>query len=165
MTPRRRSAAQAFWLLIALTGTAHAQWRSFARDVLAAHNAVRARVGVTPLAWSDRLAQRSQEWADTLLARRQFMHRPSSPYGENLFDIRGGVASPTQVIGEWASEARDYDYISNVCRGVCGHYTQLFGVEPKKWAAASRAAGGARCGFAIMTRQGIGPAGGLTSVG
>jgi len=125
MTPRRRSAAQAFWLLIALTGTAHAQWRSFARDVLAAHNAVRARVGVTPLAWSDRLAQRSQEWADTLLARRQFMHRPSSPYGENLFDIRGGVASPTQVIGEWASEARDYDYISNVCRGVCGHYTQV----------------------------------------
>src|SRR5665647_1231543 len=74
------------WLLIVLAGTGGAQWRRFgegrqavassslARGTLAAHNAVRARVGMAPLAWSDRLAARSQDWADTLLARKQFGH-------------------------------------------------------------------------------------------
>jgi len=80
-----------FWLLIVLAGTGGAQWRRFgegrqaiapsslARDMLAAHNAVRARVEIAPLAWSDRLAARSQDWADSLLARKQFVHRPNSP--------------------------------------------------------------------------------------
>ena len=90
------------WLLIVLAGTGGAQWRRFgegqpaiapsslARDMLTVHGAVRARVGVAPLAWSDRLAARAQDWADTLLARRQFVHRPNSIYGENLFEINGG---------------------------------------------------------------------------
>jgi uncharacterized protein YkwD len=95
--------------------------------MLAAHDAVRARVGVAALAWSDRLAARAQDWADTLLARRQFVHRPNSAYGENLFEITGAnaTASAEQVVNAWAAEARDYDYGSNRCRGVCGHYTQI----------------------------------------
>ncbi|MGD0302442.1 MAG: CAP domain-containing protein [Bryobacteraceae bacterium] len=44
---------------------------------------------MAPLAWSPRLAVRSQDWADTLLARRKFVHRPNSTYGENLFEITG----------------------------------------------------------------------------
>ena len=35
------------------------------------------------------------------------------------------AASPAQVVGDWAGEARDYDYRSNSCRDVCGHYTQV----------------------------------------
>jgi hypothetical protein len=42
---------------------------------------------------SDRLAARSQDWADTLLARKQFVLRPNSTYGENLFKITGETAS------------------------------------------------------------------------
>jgi pathogenesis-related protein 1 len=126
-----------FWLLIVLAGTGGAQWRRFGegrqavapsslkRGTLAAHNAVRARVGMAPLAWSDRLAARSQDWADTLLARKQFGHRPNSTYGENLFEITGATASAAQVVNAWAAESRDYDYNSNRCRGVCGHYTQI----------------------------------------
>ena len=98
---------------------------SFRHDMLAAHNAVRARVGVTPLTWSDRLAGVAQDWANKLLARRQFSHRPNSKYGENLFAITGAAASPRQVVDDWAGEARDYNYKSNKCRGVCGHYTQI----------------------------------------
>jgi len=64
-----------------LAGPGIAQWRRFGegqpaaapsslvRDMLAVHNVVRARVGTAPLAWSDRLAARSQDWADTLLAQ------------------------------------------------------------------------------------------------
>jgi uncharacterized protein YkwD len=103
-----------------------------AREILAAHNAVRARVGTAPLAWSDRLAGHSQDWADTLLAHRQFVHRPKSSYGENLFEITGAAASPGQVVNAWAAESRNYEYRSNGCRGVCGHYTQIVWGETKE---------------------------------
>jgi len=113
-----------FWLLILLAGTGGAQ-SLLQRDMLAAHNAVRSRVGLGPLAWSDRLAARAQDWAGTLLARQQFVHHPNSAYGENLFEITGAAASPAQVLNAWAAESRNYDYRSNQCRGVCGHYTQI----------------------------------------
>jgi pathogenesis-related protein 1 len=29
------------------------------------------------------------------------------------------------VVNAWAAESRNYDYRSNCCRGVCGHYTQI----------------------------------------
>jgi uncharacterized protein YkwD len=93
--------------------------------MLAAHNALRATVKIPPLTWSDKLAARAQEWAVTLLARGEFIHRPKSPYGENLYDITGAPASPERVVDAWASESRDYDYATNKCRKVCGHYTQM----------------------------------------
>jgi uncharacterized protein YkwD len=119
------------WLLIMLAGTAGAEAQpviapsSLPRDMLDAHNALRVRAGVAPLLWSRRLAARSQDWADTLLARGQFAHRPNSSYGENLFEIRGAAASPVQVVAVWAAESRNYDYRSNRCHGICGHYTQV----------------------------------------
>src|SRR5450759_3072616 len=91
------------------------------KEMLAAHNAIRSRVGIQPLLWSDNLAKFARDWANTLLARKQFSHRPNSPYGENLFEIVGDVASPQEVVQAWASEARDYDYRSNRCHGQCGH--------------------------------------------
>lgn len=98
---------------------------SFARTMLAAHNAVRASVGVPPLAWSVRLAAVARDWADRLAATGIFAHRPDNPYGENLYEISGGVASPAEVVAAWANEARDYDIRTNSCTAVCGHYTQL----------------------------------------
>jgi uncharacterized protein YkwD len=93
--------------------------------MLAAHNAVRARVRVAPLAWSEQLAESAQNWADTLLTRGQFDHRPSPKYGENLFEITGASSSPARVVSAWAGESSNYDYRSNRCRGICGHYTQI----------------------------------------
>lgn len=113
-----------------------------AHDMLAAHNAVRERTGVTPLAWSDRLAARAQDWADTLVARRQFVHRPNSTYGENLFEITGATASSAEVVGAWAEESRNYDYRTNKCRGVCRHYTQIvWGATKEVGCAVSRGGG------------------------
>ncbi len=100
--------------------------------MLAVHNAVRASAGIAPLAWSDRLAERSQDWADTLLTRKQFFHRPKSAYGENLFEISGAAASSAQVVNAWAAESRNYDYNSNRCRGACGHYTQIVWADTKE---------------------------------
>jgi uncharacterized protein YkwD len=142
------------WLLIALAGTGGAQRQSFgegqpaiassslARDMLAAHNAMRARVGIAPMVWSERLAARSQDWADTLLALKQFAHRPNSTYGENLFEITGATASSAQVVNAWAAESRNYDYGSNRCRGVCGHYTQIVWRDTKEVGCAVARGGG-----------------------
>jgi uncharacterized protein YkwD len=98
---------------------------SMSRDLLAAHNAVRARVCVPPLSWSGQLAKYAQNWADTLAAERKFYHHPNSPFGENLFQIQGANATAREVVESWASESRDYDLKSNLCHGRCGHYTQL----------------------------------------
>jgi uncharacterized protein YkwD len=98
---------------------------SLAREMLAAHNEVRAGVDVPALVWSDHLAAHAQDWAWQLLRNQQFYHRPNSNFGENLFEISGGSALPAQVVEDWASEARDYNYRANTCDGVCGHYTQL----------------------------------------
>jgi len=133
------------WLLIALAGTSGAQSRvgeGLERDMLAAHNAVRARVGMPPLGWSGRLAAHAKGWADTLLARRQFVHTPNSPYGQNLYEIRSATASPAQVVNAWASESRNYDYASNRCRGVCGHYTQIIWRTTKQVGCAVARGGG-----------------------
>ncbi|MBL8241494.1 MAG: hypothetical protein JNM66_28980 [Bryobacterales bacterium] len=96
-----------------------------AQPILTAHNALRARVGVPPLEWSPQLAAYAQKWANTLLARRQFHHRPDTPYGENLFAITGASATPAEVVKSWGDESSDYDHRTNRCRAVCGHYTQI----------------------------------------
>jgi pathogenesis-related protein 1 len=116
-----------FWLgfVLACSGLQGQRSATLEREMVAAHNAVRSRVGVPPLQWSERLAASSQEWADTLLARHRFEHRPNARYGQNLFEITGGGSSSQQVVNAWASESRNYDYNSNQCRGVCGHYTQI----------------------------------------
>jgi hypothetical protein len=109
---------------------------SMANEMVASHNMVRARVGTAPLTWSDHLAAVAQDWADRLLASgrvaqklhhpdlRDDLHSHTPRLGENWLAI-GGAATPAMVVNWWAGEARDYDYGSNSCRSVCGHYTQV----------------------------------------
>jgi len=128
-----------FWLpLVVLAGTAAAQWKHFGesaaaapassslgREMVVSHNAVRTRVGTAPLKWSEPLASVAQQWADRLIENGKFEHSHNPNYGENLYEIEGAVATPAEVIRAWAEEVRDYDYRSNSCHGVCGHYTQI----------------------------------------
>ena len=93
--------------------------------MLEAHNAIRTRVGVPPLVWSDQLAEVAQDWANHLIATGGLSHRPNNRFGENIYTISGGTATPHEVVDLWAKEARGYDIRSNSCSGVCGHYTQL----------------------------------------
>jgi uncharacterized protein YkwD len=95
--------------------------------MIAAHNAVRAGVGVPDLIWDDALTEIAAEWAASLAADGCYLeHDYSSPYGENLY-WSSFESNPTQVVDAWASEVAYYDYASNSCdRGeMCGHYTQL----------------------------------------
>jgi pathogenesis-related protein 1 len=121
----------ALWMMVLTAASLGAQG-ALARDMVSAHNAVRARLELPPLAWSVRLEAIAQAWANTLLARKQFFHRPHGSYGENLFEISGAGASPAGVVREWASESRNYNYSSNRCHGVCGHYTQIVWRDTKQ---------------------------------
>ena len=44
---------------------------------------------------------------------KEVLSSAGNPYGENLFEIAGATASPAEVVGSWASEARAYDHRSN----------------------------------------------------
>lgn len=145
----------ALWLALVLAGTSCAQpnltvgvapaspLSSFARDMLNAHNAVRARVGVPRLEWSDELAAYAQQWADTLLARNQFVHRSHLTVGENLYEIVGGSASPERVLHMWAEvQSPRYDYVANKCNGQCGHYLQVVWADTRKVGCAMAGRGG-----------------------
>lgn len=124
-------------LLLALASLGGAQWPrararrpeeripAFEREMLDAHNDLRARVRVAPLVWSPQAAAYAREWAETLLEHNAFEHRRDRRYGENLYEITGAAATPREVVRTWASEAANYNIRSNRCRGVCGHYTQL----------------------------------------
>jgi uncharacterized protein YkwD len=92
---------------------------------LLGHNQIRARLGLKPLIWSDDLAESARSWAQSLLARGVFFHKPNNPYGENLFFVDGRLYEGEEVVQRWSSEAVDYDRSTNTCSTVCGHYTQI----------------------------------------
>ena len=103
-----------------------------AQQMLDAHNAVRAKVHVAPLTWSDHLADIAQQWARHLIATGEFAHSRNPATGENLYEIEGASASPDTVVKAWADEVKNYDYSTNACKGVCGHYTQLVWAATKE---------------------------------
>ncbi|AFY38285.1 SCP-like extracellular [[Leptolyngbya] sp. PCC 7376] len=97
-------------------------------EMLDMHNEWRAKVGVTPLTWSEDLEEHSRIWAEQLVRERQMYHRPVSqnPYGENIARSTKRPMTPKFVANLWGSEERDYDYDNNQCLGLmCGHYTQM----------------------------------------
>jgi pathogenesis-related protein 1 len=102
--------------------------------MLDAQNAVRARVGLRPFVWSDKLARAAQEWADLLVKEGSFRHRPDSPWGQNLYAIMGSEYLPQQIVNGWAAEAKDYDLATNRCKEdhICGHYTQIVWRDTKQ---------------------------------
>jgi pathogenesis-related protein 1 len=97
--------------------------------ITAAHNRVRADVGVGPMTWSPALAT----LAAGFIADCQFAHSTGPErsnvagfdyVGENLYQSGGFVPTGAQVSDSWASEKSSYNYAANSCSGVCGHYTQ-----------------------------------------
>lgn len=148
------SATKIAVLLLVLAAICSAQWHHFSEkqadgrrqssslQMLAAHNALRARLKLPPLVWSDRLSKYAQEWADRLAVSNRLFHRTNATYGENLFLIHGAQASPADAFDAWASEARYYDYQSNSCQGRCGHYTQLIWRDTKRVGCGNASKGG-----------------------
>jgi len=102
--------------------------------VTAQHNATRASAIPTPvpaldtLCWSNTVSAHAQAWADGC----DFSHDPALGTlveGQNIYAAAQSMGFPPTAAQDaepaWASEAADYDYASNTCSSVCGHYTQI----------------------------------------
>ena len=96
-------------------------------EVLAAHNALRAKHGVPALSWSPKLAASAQEWANGCV----FEHS-STNNGENLAQGTSGAYSPAQFVNDWYGEISGYDFTSNTPSGDTGHFTQVVWKSTKR---------------------------------
>lgn len=91
-----------------------------------AHNAARRRATPAPnpplpdVSWDATVALFAKEGSDRCI----MSHRQQNQYGENLF-AGTTPATPTEIVDAWDSEKADYDYATNRCSRVCGHYTQV----------------------------------------
>jgi hypothetical protein len=72
-------------------------------------------VGTPDLQWSEVLAARAERWAVTLAEKGCVLQMSGAQrFGENLFRIEPAgsrvpqLATPSSVVGYWASEAADY---------------------------------------------------------
>jgi len=99
-------------------------------EIVIAHNAVRARAmpapmpALPPMTWHEGAAATARAW----VAGCNFAHNPGlgGMYGENIYAAYNQRPSATAVVESWASEARNYDLMTNTCRAMaCGHYTQI----------------------------------------
>ncbi len=106
----------------------------------AAHNQERANEGseIPPLEWDEELAGRAQAYAEKIAKNCNLKHSGAG-YGENLAVNWGSMSSPAQVVKNWASERKFYNYSDNSCASVCGHFTQVV------WAKSTKLG----CGFAL----------------
>ncbi len=97
-----------------------------------AHNRVRTGVkpsatpALRPLGYSSKVAATAQAWADGC----DYRHNPGrGALGENIYSYATTASQPTAIqldaVASWAGEAPDYDYASNTCSDVCGHYTAV----------------------------------------
>jgi uncharacterized protein YkwD len=129
--------------------------------ILAAHNATRASVGVAPMRWNDSL----ESLAGGFIADCQFAHSTSQQrsntagfqyIGENLYQSGGFQPTGMQINEAWASEESDYDYGSNSCSGVCGHYTQIVWEDSTDLGCAMK-----QCGNGYLVSCEYGPGGNI----
>lgn len=111
-----------------------AQSPTMAGRLLAAHNAERARVGVAPLRWDDRLALSAAAYGPTLARMGRLQHSPKAArpgQRENLWMGPVGRSSPESMVGQWIAERRLFragtfpDVSTTGHWNHVAHYTQL----------------------------------------
>jgi predicted RNase H-like HicB family nuclease len=115
---------------------------NFEARALAAHNRVRAEVGVAPLVWDQRLAGDAAIWALHLERLGHLVHLPddddADPEGENLWAGTRGHYPVEAMVGLWAAEKSDFKpgiFPLNSRSGDVdrvGHYTQMIWGSTRK---------------------------------
>lgn len=120
----------------------------FVSDVTAAHNAVRARVGVPNLRWNVQLEKLANDYVHTLVDGGCYISHSSTGYrwseagfqyvGENLYKVINMAPTGVDVVDAWYAEIDDYTYgpvgsscVKERCAGrtsppcSMGHFTQV----------------------------------------
>lgn len=133
------------------------------------HNQVRQQVDTAtplpPLEWDASLAATAAAWVaecrDTQAPAGLIDHNPDRsdghPYyvGENVFGS-SGTATAEAAVSSWAAEKANYDYATDTCNGVCGHYTQIVWRTTLKLGCARGSCPGLTYGSTIVCNYGPG---------
>lgn len=90
-----------------------------------AHNKVRAQHCAAPLAWSPKLAQIAQRWANSLRDRGCRFEHSNGSTGENLAAGTIGSLPPEAVVQMWYDEIAHYKFPNGGFAMQTGHFTQV----------------------------------------
>ncbi|NXN95053.1 GLIP1 protein, partial [Rhinopomastus cyanomelas] len=109
----------------------------FIGDCVRAHNAFRSRVNppasnMLRVSWDAALAKAAKAWAKRCMFRHNIylkipgkVHPTFTSAGENIWTGTATTFSVDRALGRWFDEVSSYDFHTNACTGVCGHYTQV----------------------------------------
>lgn len=98
---------------------------SDAQKLVDAHNRLRAKHCAKPLAWSGRLAQVAQQWANALRDKGCAFGHSGGSYGENLAAGTAGVLDAEAVVKMWYDEIAHYKFPNGGFSMQTGHFTQV----------------------------------------
>uniref|UniRef100_V9KU21 Glioma pathogenesis-related protein 1-like protein n=1 Tax=Callorhinchus milii TaxID=7868 RepID=V9KU21_CALMI len=111
--------------------------KAFIKECLDVHNFYRSRVNPSAsnmlyMSWDRILSEVAHEWSkkcifdhNTDLKVPQKLHPVFKTLGENIYVTTGSNLNVTSATKSWYNEVADYNYGSNQCSRICGHYTQL----------------------------------------
>ncbi|NWU99202.1 GLIP1 protein, partial [Upupa epops] len=143
----------AAWFLLGLHARCHAypqyplpdiEDAEFIEDCVRAHNEFRSKVNppasnMLRMSWDAALAKTAKAWAKKCRFRHNIylkiprkVHPTFTSAGENIWTGTATGFSVDAALRMWFKEVRNYDFNTNMCTGVCGHYTQVVWAESYK---------------------------------
>lgn len=136
--------------------------------IVSAHNMVRAMVdtptALPPVTWDPALAATAKAWVEQckdadgngLIDHNEDRSEGHAGYvGENVYGS-SGTATVAGVVMTWAGEKSNYNYATNSCNGVCGHYTQIVWRKTLRIGCAIHACGDLRFSSTVVCNYGPG---------
>jgi uncharacterized protein YkwD len=93
--------------------------------MLDSHNRARRDHCAAPLAWSAKLAQVAQRWANALRDKGCAFEHSRGSYGENLAAGTTGTLDAAAVVGLWYDEVARYRFPDGGFSMATGHFTQV----------------------------------------
>lgn len=109
----------------------------FIKDCVRIHNKFRSEVkpaasDMLYMTWDSALAQIAKAWAETCQFKHNVqlksphrLHPNFTSLGENIWTGSVSIFSVSSAITNWYNEIQYYDFKTQKCQKVCGHYTQV----------------------------------------
>ncbi|NWV33994.1 GLIP1 protein, partial [Grantiella picta] len=116
----------------------------FIEDCVRAHNTFRFKVNppasnMFHMSWDAALAKTAKAWAkkckfdhNIYLKVPGKMHPTFPRVGENIWTGTAHIFSVDAALSAWFNEVSSYDFSTNTCTRMCGHYTQVVWAESYK---------------------------------
>ncbi|NWR05460.1 GLIP1 protein, partial [Paradoxornis webbianus] len=113
-------------------------------DCVRAHNTFRSKVNppasnMFRMSWDAALAKTAKAWAKKcIFDHNTYLKMPGKTHptfplvGENIWTGTASIFSVNAALKSWFNEVSSYDFSTNRCTYICGHYTQVVWAESYK---------------------------------